>query len=98
MVGSNGTMIAIRLVRSKLRKREEHNNTVHPTDVVLQTATTTTPLPTQPSTIVVSSQTEPVPYHGQVLWQFPPQPQHLYSNNQVRKNFYISPANRIVCF
>lgn len=26
MVGSNGTMIAIRLVRSKLRKREDHGN------------------------------------------------------------------------
>ena len=40
MVGSNGTMIAIRLVRSKLRKREEHSNSVHPADVVLQTTPT----------------------------------------------------------
>lgn len=41
MVGSNGTMIAIRLVRSKLRKREEHHsNVVHPeTATVVQTAT-----------------------------------------------------------
>ncbi|KOC63763.1 hypothetical protein WH47_02789 [Habropoda laboriosa] len=39
MVGSNGTMIAIRLVRSKLRKREDHTNTVHPDAAVVQTAT-----------------------------------------------------------
>ncbi|XP_017771047.1 PREDICTED: uncharacterized SDCCAG3 family protein [Nicrophorus vespilloides] len=38
MVGSNGTMMAIRIVRSKLRKREEHSNSVHPADVVLQTS------------------------------------------------------------
>lgn len=39
MVGSNGTMIAIRLVRSKLRKREDHSNVVHPETAVVQTAT-----------------------------------------------------------
>lgn len=39
MVGSNGTMIAIRLVRSKLRKREDHSNAVHPEGAVVQTAT-----------------------------------------------------------
>ena len=39
MVGSNGTMIAIRLVRSKLRKREDHSNAVHPEAAVVQTAT-----------------------------------------------------------
>lgn len=49
MVGSNGTMIAIRLVRSKLRKREDHSNTVHPEPTVVQTATS--PI----STIVASS-------------------------------------------
>lgn len=40
MVGSNGTMIAIRLVRSKLRKREDHSNAIHPEPAVVQTATT----------------------------------------------------------
>lgn len=39
MVGSTGTMIAIRLVRSKLRKREDHSNVVHPEPAVVQTAT-----------------------------------------------------------
>lgn len=42
MVGSNGTMIAIRLVRSKLRKREDHHSSasaVHPEAPVVQTAT-----------------------------------------------------------
>lgn len=42
MVGSNGTMIAIRLVRSKLRKREDHHSStdaVHPEATVVQTAT-----------------------------------------------------------
>lgn len=32
-------MIAIRLVRSKLRKREDHSNAVHPEPAVVQTAT-----------------------------------------------------------
>lgn len=32
-------MIAIRLVRSKLRKREDHSNAVHPETAVVQTAT-----------------------------------------------------------
>uniref|UniRef100_A0A6V7HUW7 Uncharacterized protein n=1 Tax=Bracon brevicornis TaxID=1563983 RepID=A0A6V7HUW7_9HYME len=39
MVGSNGTMIAIRLVRSKLRKREDHGNDVPEQPSVVQTAT-----------------------------------------------------------
>lgn len=88
MVGSNGTMIAIRLVRSKLRKREEHSNSVHPVnDVVLQTATTTT---TQG---VNNNQSSQVPhvlhsdltYRGQFLWTQPPAPvqQYLYNHNQV---------------
>ena len=71
-------MIAIRLVRSKLRKREEHSNSVHPTDVVLQTGPTQTPpAPPQP----LATPADPVPYRGQFLWQFPPPQQHLYSNN-----------------
>lgn len=82
MVGSNGTMIAIRLVRSKLRKREEHSNSVHPTDVVLQTAPAATPAAPQPPANVLPQAADPLPYRGQFLWQFPPpQPQYLYSNN-----------------
>ncbi|XP_031338464.1 uncharacterized protein LOC116167281 isoform X1 [Photinus pyralis] len=78
MVGSNGTMIAIRLVRSKLRKREEHSNSVHPTDVVLQTGPAQPPAPPQP----LATTADPLPYRGQPLWQFPPPPsQHLYCNN-----------------
>lgn len=91
MVGSNGTMIAIRLVRSKLRKREEHSNSVHPvTDVVLQTATTTT---TPVQSVNNNNQSSPVPhvlhsdltYRGQLLWTQPPPPaqQYLYNHNQV---------------
>lgn len=91
MVGSNGTMIAIRLVRSKLRKREEHSNSVHPvTDVVLQTATTTT---TQVQSVNNNNQSSPMPhvlhsdltYRGQFLWTQPPPPtqQYLYNHNQV---------------
>lgn len=80
MVGSNGTMIAIRLVRSKLRKREEHSNSVHPADVVLQTAPATTPAAPQPPAATVLPLSDPLPYRGQFLW--PPQPQqYLYSNN-----------------
>lgn len=103
MVGSNGTMIAIRLVRSKLRKREEHSNTVHPvpeatTTVVLQPTTVTT---TAPSTNGTNSagvnagqlqkveSTDPLAYRGQFLWQFPPQPAErcLYNNEQVSLHF-----------
>jgi len=74
-------MIAIRLVRSKLRKREEHSNSVHPADVVLQTSPAATPAAPQPPATTVLSQ-DPLPYRGQFLWQFPPQPQQfLYSNN-----------------
>lgn len=90
MVGSNGTMIAIRLVRSKLRKREEHSNSVHPvTDVVLQTATTTTQVQgvnnnnqSSPGSHVLQSD---LTYRGQFLWTQPPPPvqQYLYNHNQV---------------
>lgn len=49
MVGSNGTMIAIRLVRSKLRKREDHSNAVHPEATVVQTATSPVSTIVEPS-------------------------------------------------
>lgn len=54
MVGSNGTMIAIRLVRSKLRKREDHANAQHPEPVV-QTATPGNNVVSQTTTTTTSS-------------------------------------------
>lgn len=81
MVGSNGTMIAIRLVRSKLRKREEHSNSVHPADVVLQTAATA-PVAAQPPSVPQALQADTLTYQGQFLWPPPPQP-YLYNNDQV---------------
>lgn len=85
-------MIAIRLVRSKLRKREEHSNSVHPTDVVLQTGPTqTAQAPPQP----LATTADPLPYRGQLLWQFPPpQPQHLYSNNNQETLVQTLPMER----
>ncbi|XP_026473306.1 uncharacterized protein LOC113377919 [Ctenocephalides felis] len=70
MVGSNGTMMAIRVVRSKLRKREEHSNSVHPE--APQTITAVVP------------PAEPVAYRQQPIWVFPPNPPQpfLYSSNQ----------------
>lgn len=79
MVGSNGTMIAIRLVRSKLRKREEHSNSVHPADVV-QTAGPAAPSST-PS-VPQALQADTLTYQGQFLWPPPVQP-YLYNNDQV---------------
>lgn len=88
MVGSNGTMIAIRLVRSKLRKREEHSNSVHPAEVVLQTAgnpTALAPIATQQSPMQPPQPLppDPIAYSGQFFWQSPvPQPHIVYSNDQ----------------
>jgi hypothetical protein len=85
MVGSNGTMIAIRLVRSKLRKREEHSNSVHPADVVLhQTTPAATNLSAQPPTAPQALQPDPLAYRGQFLWQYPPPPPqpYMYNNDQ----------------
>lgn len=79
MVGSNGTMIAIRLVRSKLRKREEHSNSIHPADVV-QTAGPAAPSST-PS-VPQALQADTLTYQGQFLWPPPVQP-YLYNNDQV---------------
>lgn len=79
MVGSNGTMIAIRLVRSKLRKREEHSNSIHPADVV-QTAGPAAPSST-PS-VPQALQADALTYQGQFLWPPPVQP-YLYNNDQV---------------
>ncbi|RZC42543.1 uncharacterized protein BDFB_007363 [Asbolus verrucosus] len=82
MVGSNGTMIAIRLVRSKLRKREEHSNSVHPADVVLHQ--TTPAAANQTPTAPQALQPDPLAYRGQFLWQYPPPPPqpYMYNNDQ----------------
>lgn len=76
MVGSNGTMMAIRIVRSKLRKREEHSNSVHPADVILQAP---------PPALAPALVPEPVAFRQQPLWQFPPPlpPPYVYNNDQV---------------
>lgn len=70
MVGNNGTMMAIRIVHSKLRKREEHSASVHPAEV-LQAP------PALPS--------EPLAFRQQPLWQFPPPlpPPYVYPHDQV---------------
>lgn len=70
MVGNNGTMMAIRIVHSKLRKREEHSASVHPAEV-LQAPTAPPP--------------EALAYRQQPLWQFPPPlpPPFVYPHDQV---------------
>lgn len=70
MVGNNGTMMAIRIVHSKLRKREEHSASVHPAEV-LQAAPAPAP--------------EPLAFRQQPLWQFPPPlpPPYVYPHDQV---------------
>lgn len=90
MVGSNGTMIAIRLVRSKLRKREEHSNSIHPADVV-QTAGPAAAAPsatTPPSSVPQALQADTLTYQGQFLWPPPVQP-YLYNNDQVGRLFCV---------
>ncbi|XP_030756979.1 uncharacterized protein LOC115882868 isoform X2 [Sitophilus oryzae] len=101
-------IILVAITISKLRKREEHSNTVHPvpeatTTVVLQPTTVTT---TAPSTNGTNSagvnagqlqkveSTDPLAYRGQFLWQFPPQPAErcLYNNEQ--KNIVQANADR----
>ncbi|GBP38314.1 hypothetical protein EVAR_29258_1 [Eumeta japonica] len=69
MVGNNGTMMAIRIVHSKLRKREEHSASVHPAEVL-------TPAPVPPA--------EPLTFRQQPLWQFPPPlpPPYVYPHDQ----------------
>lgn len=71
MVGNNNTMMAIRIVHSKLRKREEHSASVHPAEV-LQAATAPPP-------------PEPLAFRQQPLWQFPPPlpPPYVYPHDQV---------------
>lgn len=93
MVGSNGTMIAIRLVRSKLRKREEHSNSVHPADVVLQTAAPAPVATTQP--VVHQAFQADLTYQGQFLWPPPPQP-YMYNNDQVNR-LHPSASKNYLC-
>lgn len=82
-------MIAIRLVRSKLRKREEHSNSVHPAEVVLQTATSP-PINGNNVNVQTNLPQDPLAYRGQILLQYtPPPPQFtMYSNDQVSLCYY----------
>jgi len=79
MVGSNGTMIAIRLVRSKLRKREDHHSsTVHPEAAVVQTATSPATIGASPmhpnSCTQLPTPTMPTDYVNSVCDE-----QHIYA-------------------
>ncbi|XP_072386323.1 uncharacterized protein [Diabrotica undecimpunctata] len=80
MVGLIIVLLAVTI--SKLRKREEHSNSVHPTDVVLQTTPNATQLNHQNTSphILQSDLT----YRGQFLWTQPPPPanQYPYNHNQ----------------
>ncbi|XP_074034049.1 uncharacterized protein isoform X4 [Leptinotarsa decemlineata] len=81
MVGLIIVLLAVTI--SKLRKREEHSNSVHPvTDVVLQT-TPTAQINNHQSSPPQALQTD-LTYRGQILWTQPPPPtsQFLYNNNQ----------------
>ncbi|XP_050294179.1 uncharacterized protein LOC126734538 isoform X3 [Anthonomus grandis grandis] len=81
----------------KLRKREEHSNSVHPvpdatTTVVLQTTTVAATVVTTNGTTPVATAgqpqrtepNDPLAYRGQFLWAFPPPPAEriLYNNEQ----------------
>ncbi|XP_019865680.1 uncharacterized protein LOC109594870 isoform X2 [Aethina tumida] len=76
-------IILLAVTISKLRKREEHSNSVHPADVVLQTAPAANPVVTQPSA-PQALQPDPLAYRGQILWHYspPPSQQYLYNNDQ----------------
>ncbi|XP_068910412.1 uncharacterized protein [Tenebrio molitor] len=83
MVGVIIVLLAVTI--SKLRKREEHSNSVHPADVVLhQTTPAATNLSAQPPTAPQALQPDPLAYRGQFLWQYPPPPPqpYMYNNDQ----------------
>nr|CAH7730085.1 unnamed protein product [Callosobruchus chinensis] len=71
-------------IAHKLRKREEHSNSVHPvTDVVLQTTPANNQINSngQGHTAPQVLQTE-ITYQGRFLWTQPPPPTYLYNHNQ----------------
>lgn len=86
MVGSTGTLMTMRLVRSKLRKRDE--TSVSPVSVEAQT-TTTQPPTTVPSQVLSAEQTAqnnaPIAYrqNPSSVWVFPPLPPqpNIYCTN-----------------
>ncbi|XP_015840690.1 uncharacterized protein LOC661830 isoform X5 [Tribolium castaneum] len=80
MVGVIIVLLAVTI--SKLRKREEHSNSVHPADVVLHQ--TTPAAATQTPTAPQALQPDPLAYRGQFLWQYPPPPPqpYMYNNDQ----------------
>ncbi|XP_050294177.1 uncharacterized protein LOC126734538 isoform X2 [Anthonomus grandis grandis] len=90
-------IILLAVTISKLRKREEHSNSVHPvpdatTTVVLQTTTVAATVVTTNGTTPVATAgqpqrtepNDPLAYRGQFLWAFPPPPAEriLYNNEQ----------------
>ncbi|XP_077300792.1 uncharacterized protein LOC143921391 isoform X3 [Arctopsyche grandis] len=70
-------IIILAFTINKLRKREEHTNSVHPADLILQAPPTT-------QQCVPQVQAEPVAFRQQPLWQFPPPlpPPYVYTNDQ----------------
>ncbi|XP_063909197.1 uncharacterized protein LOC135126909 isoform X1 [Zophobas morio] len=83
MVGVIIVLLAVTI--SKLRKREEHSNSVHPADVVLhQTTPAAAALANQTPTAPQALQPDPLAYRGQFLWQYPPPPPqpYMYNNDQ----------------
>uniref|UniRef100_A0AAR5QHK2 Uncharacterized protein n=1 Tax=Dendroctonus ponderosae TaxID=77166 RepID=A0AAR5QHK2_DENPD len=90
-------IILLAITINKLRKREEHSNSVHPvpdatTTVVLQTTAVPTTVTTNGTTPVAATQpqraepNDPLAYRGQFLWAFPPQPADRMLYNSEQKN------------
>ncbi|XP_012266511.2 uncharacterized protein LOC105692096 isoform X7 [Athalia rosae] len=86
LVGAIIVLLAVTI--SKLRKREDHSNSVHPEPAVVQTAAAPVPASASPSAngtlqscdampphctdFGPSSDPELASYAGQIVWQFPP--------------------------
>ncbi|XP_066149651.1 uncharacterized protein [Euwallacea fornicatus] len=96
-------IILLAVTISKLRKREEHSNSVHPvpdttTTVVLQTTPVTATNGTGPVATAQPQRTEtndPLAYRGQFLWAFPPQPaQRMLYNSEQREIVQINGNDR----
>ncbi|XP_076259573.1 uncharacterized protein LOC143195929 isoform X2 [Rhynchophorus ferrugineus] len=93
-------IILLAVTISKLRKREEHSNTVHPvteatTTVVLQptVASNGSNAAVNPGQLQRAESNDPLTYRGQFLWQFPPPiERNLYNNEQ--KNIVQANAER----
>ncbi|KAL1490987.1 hypothetical protein ABEB36_011651 [Hypothenemus hampei] len=94
-------IILVAITISKLRKREEHSNSVHPvndaaTTVVLQTTTNgSAPVvaPQQAQQQRAETNQDPLAYRGQFLWAFPPQPVQRMLYNSEQKNIVQTTNN-----